>query len=112
MCREQSLLETALDKVKDWREQLTHIDSSQYILNLEPGQQIVFNSPTAHTHLRTCAETLNLLDIAYLILKSALFRTESRGGHYRIDYRQSSLQWQVHTLICSHQSRANQVKSV
>ncbi|WP_119260418.1 L-aspartate oxidase [cyanobacterium endosymbiont of Rhopalodia gibberula] len=112
ICREQSLLETALDQVKDWREQLTHIDSSQYVLNLEPGQEIIFDSPTAHTHLRTCAETLNLLDIAYLILKSALFRTESRGGHYRIDYPKSSLQWRVHTIICSHQSRTNQVESV
>lgn len=112
ICREQSLLETALNQVKDWREQLTHIEISQYVLNLEPGQQIIFDSPTAHTHLRTCAETLNLLDVAYLILKSALFRTESRGGHYRIDYPKSSLQWQVHTLICSHQSRTNKVESV
>ena len=109
ICREQSLLETALDQVKDWREQLTHMNSSQYVLNLEPGQQVIFDSPKAQIHLRTCAETLNLLDIAYLILKSALFRTESRGGHYRTDYPQSSLQWRVHTLIYNHQLRTNRV---
>ncbi len=100
ICREQTILEAALDQVKDWREQLTHLNSSQYVLNLDPGQEIIFDSPLAQIHLRTCAEILNLLDIAYLILKSALFRTESRGGHYRIDYPQSSSQWQVHTLIC------------
>jgi L-aspartate oxidase len=53
----------------------------------------------AQQQLKTCAETLNLLDIAYLILKSSLFRTESRGGHYRTDYPDTSPNWQVHTLV-------------
>ncbi|WP_267383853.1 L-aspartate oxidase [Cyanobacterium sp. uoEpiScrs1] len=112
ICREKNLLETALDQVQDWREQLKYIDSSQYILDLEPGQQIVFDSHTAHTNLRICAETLNLLDIAYLILKSSLFRKESRGGHFRTDYPESSPQWRVHTLIYGNKSRTNQVESI
>ncbi|PSB67961.1 hypothetical protein C7B61_03425, partial [filamentous cyanobacterium CCP1] len=49
--------------------------------------------------LRVWSETRNLLDIAYLILKSAALRTESRGGHYRSDFPQTDPAWQVHTLI-------------
>ena len=44
----------------------------------------------------------NILDIAYLILKSAAYRTESRGGHYRLDYPESNPDWQVHTLVRNH----------
>ncbi|MEL6456231.1 MAG: hypothetical protein AAFQ40_16150, partial [Cyanobacteria bacterium J06623_5] len=37
--------------------------------------------------------------IAALILKSAAFRTESRGGHYRSDYPDPQEKWLVHTVI-------------
>ena len=49
--------------------------------------------------LRVWAETRNLLDLAGLILKSALFRQESRGGHYRADYPKTDPAWQAHTLV-------------
>jgi L-aspartate oxidase len=49
--------------------------------------------------VRQWSETRNLLDIGYLILKSAAFRTESRGGHFRDDYPTSQADWQAHTLI-------------
>ena len=110
ICREQGNLQAGLDQVQKWRSQLKSLESSQYILNLSPLQRIIFESPTIQIDLRTCAETLNLLDIAYLILKSALFRTESRGGHYRSDYPQSSLRWEVHTLIQGDQWWTNKVK--
>ncbi len=42
---------------------------------------------------------MNLLDIGYLILKSAAFRTESRGGHYRSDYPETAASWEVHTVV-------------
>jgi L-aspartate oxidase len=51
------------------------------------------------TNLQLWAETRNLLDIAYLIINSAIFRTESRGGHYRTDYPHTDNSWQVHTLV-------------
>ena len=39
-------------------------------------------------------ETINMLSIAWLITKSALIRTESRGGHYRSDYpEQNDCDW-------------------
>jgi L-aspartate oxidase len=49
--------------------------------------------------LRLWGETRNLLDLAALILTSAAFRTESRGGHYREDYPDTDPHWQVHTLV-------------
>ena len=49
--------------------------------------------------LRLWTETRNLLDLAWLILKSAHFRQESRGGHYREDYPETDPAWQVHTLV-------------
>jgi L-aspartate oxidase len=62
--------------------------------------------------LRTWSETRNLLDIAYLILKSALFRQESRGGHYRLDYPDTLPEWQVHTLINSDRWRTGAIHSL
>ncbi|MEA5534306.1 L-aspartate oxidase [Crocosphaera sp. XPORK-15E] len=97
--RTQGVLESALEQVKQWRTQVTGLTMSNYILRLSPAQWVRFELPIAQTYLRICAETLNLLDIAYLMLNSALFRTESRGGHYRLDYPQSSSQWEQHTLI-------------
>ncbi|MBF2028961.1 MAG: L-aspartate oxidase, partial [Oscillatoriales cyanobacterium C42_A2020_001] len=49
--------------------------------------------------VRSWAEVRNLLEIAELILRSAHFRTESRGGHYRSDYPETDPAWQVHTLV-------------
>nr|WP_245927383.1 L-aspartate oxidase [Aphanothece hegewaldii] len=97
--RSHEPLEMALIQVNEWRKQLYELKISQVILHSSPEQKIVFKSSLVWTELRNCIETLNLLDIAYLILKSALFRTESRGGHYRLDYPDSSSAWQVHTII-------------
>lgn len=48
---------------------------------------------------RSALEVLNLVTVAGLLLKSALLRQESRGGHYRSDYPGPNPSWQVHTLI-------------
>ena len=102
ICRTQSSMEKAIAKMASWRSQLIALPLSQYILNLNPGDRIEFKSDAAESQLRLFAETLNLLDIGYLILKSAVFRTESRGGHYRLDYPQSHPDWAAHTLVTSN----------
>ena len=99
ICRSQEALEVAIAKVSSWRCQIAALEVTKYLLNLTPNQTVQLTSANAQQQLRTCAETLNLLDIAYLILKSAAWRTESRGGHYRSDYPQTSPDWQVHTLV-------------
>ena len=99
ICRDGKTMELAIAKISSWRSQLTALPLSQYVLDLSPDREVKFNSPDAEAQLKLYAEALNLLDIAYLILKSAIFRTESRGGHYRLDYPNSLSEWQAHTVV-------------
>ncbi|MBC7883200.1 MAG: L-aspartate oxidase [Anaerolineae bacterium] len=48
---------------------------------------------------RNALETRNLVFVAELLLNAALFRTESRGAHYRRDYPETDPHWAVHTLL-------------
>lgn len=104
ICRGQRDLESAIVQVELWRQEFASLPLSQTLLNLQPGQVIDFSPVDAENSsvLRNWGELGNLLDIGYLILKSAAFRTESRGGHYRVDYPLSDRDWCSHTLI--HQS--------
>ncbi|PSB13769.1 L-aspartate oxidase [filamentous cyanobacterium CCP2] len=101
ICREQQTLETAITQVERWRDEFAALPLSRSLLDAlgtSPGRSIQIEHPEA-AQLRVWSETRNLLDIAYLILKSAALRTESRGGHYRSDFPQTDPAWQVHTLI-------------
>ena len=99
ICRSQKVIENALSQIQTWRQEILTLDLSKYILELSPREQIQFSSPDTEEKLRFYTETLNLIDIANLILKSALFRTESRGGHYRLDYPRTDTNWALHTII-------------
>lgn len=99
ICRSQKIMEEAIAQIVSWRQQLATHPASQLLLAQKPTQTIQFQSAQTEKNLRYYAETFNLLDIAYLILKSAAFRTESRGGHYRSDYPETSTAWQLHTLV-------------
>jgi L-aspartate oxidase len=85
--------------VQSWRDQLKHTEIIEFLLNLKPNQTVKLESTKAQEQIRTVVETLNLVEVADLILCSALFRTESRGGHYRRDYPTTSPTWQFHTLV-------------
>ena len=99
ICRQGEVMKNALATVELWRSQLIDLPCSQYVLNLSPDQEIQFNSSHAESQLKLYAETLSLVDIGYLILKSAAFRRESRGGHYRLDYPHTLKEWKLHTVI-------------
>lgn len=99
ICRTQEVMEKAIAQIVAWRTQLHSMNLSKYLLHLAPGEQIDFTFTEGESQLKLYAETFNLLDIAYLILKSAIFRTESRGGHYRLDYPHTSADWEVHTTV-------------
>jgi L-aspartate oxidase len=77
ICRVQSELEIALAQIYIWQAELTNL--------AEPS--------------RLWIETRNLTDYAYLLMRSALFRTESRGAHYRSDFPDTDPMWQLHTII-------------
>ncbi len=96
ICRSQSVMEEGLSQLEKWRLELQETEVSKYLYKLQPGLNIQLNS---EEKLSFYGETFNLLDIAYLILKSANFRQESRGGHYRLDYPETDVNWELHTLI-------------
>jgi L-aspartate oxidase len=102
ICREQSSLESAIATIISWQQDFANLPLSQFLQSLSPTESANFNLPTIDQQLRLWAETRNLLDVAYLILKSAAFRTESRGGHYRLDYPQPDPDWQLHTIVQNH----------
>ncbi|BAY36435.1 L-aspartate oxidase [Nostoc sp. NIES-2111] len=109
ICREQSTLSAAIATVESWQKDFATLALSQFLLSLQPSEPVSFNFADIDQQLRLWAETGNLLDIAYLILKSAAFRTESRGGHYRLDYPEPSPDWQVHTLVQKYGWQKSQV---
>ncbi len=103
ICRSAKRLESAIATLEVWRQEFTALSLSQHLLNLPPLKTLKLDLPDADRHLRAWGETYNLLDVALLILKSASFRTESRGGHYRLDYPNTSPNWQAHTLVQKNQ---------
>ncbi|MEA5620027.1 L-aspartate oxidase [Cronbergia sp. UHCC 0137] len=102
ICREQRSMMSAIATIESWQQDFAILPLSQFLLGLRPTQTVNFHQPNIQQQLRLWAETRNLLDVAYLILKSSIFRTESRGGHYRLDYPQTDPNWQLHTLIQNH----------
>jgi len=97
--RTEAELAHGLAQVEAWRQEVVTLTIAKFLQGETVAVAIQFSDPEAEQQLRCAGETFNLLDVAYLVLKSALFRQESRGGHYRADYPRSRLEWQVHTLI-------------
>ena len=54
---------------------------------------------------KKAAQICREYEISDSLLTSALFRQESRGGHYRQDFPKTSPDWKVHTLIQGNQCR-------
>ncbi len=44
-------------------------------------------------------ETANMLQAGWLIARTALYRQESRGAHYRTDFPDTAQQWRQHILV-------------
>ncbi|MCX8196009.1 MAG: succinate dehydrogenase/fumarate reductase flavoprotein subunit [Acidilobaceae archaeon] len=52
-----------------------------------------------NTDLILAIETLNMLEVGKVIARSAIARAESRGAHYRVDFRaRDDREWLKHTL--------------
>ncbi|CCH66432.1 L-aspartate oxidase [Richelia intracellularis HH01] len=99
ICRQQRGLYDAISTIQSWRQSFANLTLSQCLFNLKYQETINLSIPSMGSRFKLWAETRNLLDIAYLIVNSAIFRTESRGGHYRTDHPYSKDSWLVHTLI-------------
>jgi L-aspartate oxidase len=110
ICRDQQSLERAIAQVETWRQEFAAISQSAIAYIDHPTEQSFSLTSSQVSELRTWSETRNLLDLSYLILKSALFRTESRGGHYRTDYPDTdNINWQVHTLVVGNTWKKSKV---
>jgi L-aspartate oxidase len=107
--REKEVLENAIAQVEIWRSQFEQLPLTRQLQAIAPGTQVKLTILEDEPALRQWAETYNLLTIAQLILKSAKFRTESRGGHYRSDFPQLEPEWEVHTLVEKGEWRRSQL---
>ncbi|MBD2491006.1 L-aspartate oxidase [Aulosira sp. FACHB-615] len=101
ICREQARLDEAIATIAAWQQDFVNLPLSQFLLSLRANETVKFQTLGIERQLRLWAETRNLLDVANLTLRSAAFRTESRGGHYRIDYPKTNPDWQIHTIVQS-----------
>ncbi len=96
--RTQERLEGAIATLGQWR-----IEWQQHPLHalraVPPGSARQLPQPINWPLVRAWGELSNLYDLAWLILNSAAFRTESRGGHFRQDYPDTHSEWRVHTVV-------------
>jgi len=98
ICRHAQTMAESIQAIARLHDRFEALPVTQALLDfLEQGSE--GQSEISQDHLRLWSETRNLLDLAYLILKSAAFREESRGGHYREDFPTPDPAWQVHTLV-------------
>jgi L-aspartate oxidase len=99
ICREETVMQEAIAKISNWNALFLDLPISQTLgALLHPPTPYQLDTE-AGTLLKSWVEVRNLLEVALLILKSADYRHESRGGHYRSDYPEPKPVWQVHTLV-------------
>ncbi|MEM9214290.1 MAG: L-aspartate oxidase [Cyanobacteria bacterium P01_F01_bin.150] len=112
ICRCQDDLDTAVNTLNEWRSRLTLTNLYQVVMNNHI--HLPYRLPTQEVGimLQRTTETANLLDVAMLIVKSALWRTESRGGHYRSDYPQTDPNWHFHTTIQGSQVQSSPIDAL
>lgn len=99
IARNATGLTAALETLAHYQQVFDGLAVTQVMRTLHPGQIYSVPETLAPPRFRQWGELRNLLEVAALILKSALFRTESRGGHYRSDYQKTDPNWKVHTHI-------------
>jgi L-aspartate oxidase len=103
ICRDRDHLTAAIAQVNTWQTKFNTLEISQILTQLSPPQEInistLRDAQIREQDIRTWGETRNLLDIGWLILTSAVFREESRGGHFRTDFPTPNPDWQVHTIV-------------
>ena len=50
-------------------------------------------------------EVASMFDVAEMVVRSALFREESRGAHYREEYPETRKEWLKHTCVREQDSK-------
>jgi len=76
------------EKLRDLRDRYRHVKSEDHTTRY-------------NTELLEVIELGCLLDLAEVLVESALARQESRGGHFREDFtKRDDANWLKHTLAC------------
>ncbi|MEI7665339.1 MAG: L-aspartate oxidase [Synechococcaceae cyanobacterium ELA263] len=94
--RQASSLAPALHEVSMQLAQLRHSPLIRASHDLEPGQCLELSPPQLQALLSQQSLHQRLV-LASLLIEAALFRTESRGGHFRTDAPASASYWRRHT---------------
>ena len=94
--RSAHALAPALLQVRCQRQQLQASPGWQRLQALRPGQDLEL-AATDLPALKRLQELHQRLVLAGLLIEAALFRSESRGGHHRIDAPAAQPFWQRHT---------------
>lgn len=92
--REEKQLNEALKELLQMKEDLKDLkveDISEY-----------------NTDLMTALEVINMIEIAILVVKSAILRRESRGSHYRKDYPELNENWQRSIVVNKNKMKFEQ----
>jgi L-aspartate oxidase len=97
--REQANLDGAIAQVTQWQTEFQQLSASKLLIKFNPSDRASFQAELDFHNIRAWSELYNLLTVAELLLKSAAFRTESRGGHFRSDYPDTLDDWRWHTVI-------------
>lgn len=89
--REEEGLKQALQQVSQWENDLD-------LLGIEDKNR------TYNTNLKEFLEFKNMLELAPVIIKSAIDRKESRGAHYRNDYEKENNDYEKETIAVKDQN--------
>ena len=84
--RTQSRLEYALNKIRLWKRKFSRMG-------------VTDKSREYNTNLVEFIEFSNLLDLAEVVVLSAIARKESRGAHYRTDYKEESKEFAKKSVV-------------
>jgi len=90
-------LQAALKQVRLRRQALEGWPQLRQLRGLEPGEELRL-ARTQLAPFRAQVDLQHRLVLAELLMQAALFRCESRGGHYRTDVPAAQPWWQRHTV--------------
>ena len=96
--RSRGDLAPALQSVRTQRAELESSPALGPCLDHGPGERALALEPGGANALAAAHDLLQRLRVAESLLEAALFRQESRGGHYRLDAPARAPFWQCHSL--------------
>ena len=95
--RRGGALRRALQDTRAERQELQGQPLLEQLERLQPGDQLQL-STLQRSRLGPLQDYRQMLCLAELLIEAALFREESRGGHYRTDAPSAQPFWQRHTI--------------